>query len=177
MVPLLFPRCLWYHTQTPNPVDSSAELSMSYAFGSERSTSKNPTEPQQTPNYEPCPTQFRFVAEKDGVYSQQKSKQPSSDVGAGFAVALQSPWGQQIKRQRTTPTAREDPCCGYSTSALCSERHGPWVVSRVPCIDCDPGSKRCGNTTACHNLRIDRANRQANNTSSVKIREKNWFGT
>ena len=92
-------------TQESVESDSSAELSMSYAFGSDKSTSKNPTEPQQTPNHEPRPTQFRFVAEKDGVYSQQKSKRPSSDVGAGFAVALQSPWGQQIKRRRTTPTA------------------------------------------------------------------------
>ena len=160
-------------TSTQESVESgsSSALSMPFSFGSDRSASKNPTEPQQTPNDEPHPTQFHFVAEKDGATPPQNSKRPSSAVGTGFVVALQSPRGQQSKRQRTTPAAREDPCCSCSSSASCSERYCPCSIKRVPCTDCDPGSKRCTNTIAAHNLRIDKANRKANNTQAVKFRK------
>jgi len=143
---------------------------MPFSFGSDRSASKNPTEPQQTPNDEPHPAQFHFVAEKDGATPPQNSKRPSSAVGTGFVVALQSPRGQQSKRQQTTQAARENPCCSCSSSASCSERHCPCAIKRVQCTYCDPGSKRCNSTTAAHNLWIDKANRKAKNTSVVRCR-------
>ena len=146
---------------------------MQFNFGAERLAPELPTETSQTTNDEHHPPPFQFEA--SGVTPQSKSKRSNSAASGGIVVVSQSVRGQQNKKRRVnTPVAREDPCCSCSVNATCSLRNCPCAKARRPCLNCDPGDQRCSNTIACHNKRIQQANRQSNNTSARRLR--GFFG-
>ena len=160
-------------TQESVESESSSDLSMPNDFATERLSINSQSDQSQTPHdNEHFPPPFRFKGGRHAT-PNHASKRTVNDACTGNFAEIKPPRKSQNKKQRTT-AAREDPCCPCSTSACCSERNCPCAKARRPCRDCDPGHKRCNNSTASHNHRIKAANRLADNASAGVLR--GYFG-
>ena len=148
-----------------SPTSSTRELTASteapspstFIFGAETAITNHPI-PSDDGQHPSAAFNFATAAASCHAYAKRASKTPATAQPRWSTSTASHPTGDG-KRQKTTASACEDPCCPCSNSSTCSDRNCPCAKARRPCRNCDPGRGKCSNTVAAHNAVIREANR------------------
>ena len=160
------------------PLESSQELSLPDPSSFHSAESERYSTPPNHGSEQQRPSSPRNLASTEVTRlllgdDHDRPKRPSTAVVVHVGTTVPRAGGQNAAKRRKTAPARESRCCSCPLTHTCSPRSCPCAKAETPCVDCDPGARRCTNTRAILNDRIRKENRShAPNSMAGRFREK-----